>query len=94
MTVTTSSNTNLLLEVEEDEVIDTSQLSNSQGMPYAGSGIPIFTTDGTVQCSHNGEDDWTNADLDSLSTPVNLRRYVRVTDTAAGADTTLELFIV
>jgi hypothetical protein len=93
MTVLRSSNANLLLEVEEDEVIDTAQLKDVQGVNYIGKGVPVFTTDGTVQTSHNGEDDWTPADLDLVGSSVNWKRYVRVTTTTAGADTTLELLI-
>ena len=58
MTVTSSSNDTLTVTVDADEVVDTAQLSDIQGSPYRGSGLPIFNSAGTLQVSHTGTGDW------------------------------------
>ena len=83
MTIEQSAKNKVTLGLSENEVIDSEQVLNGiAGTTEGGILVPVFTTAGTVQSSGNGEDDWEAVDLDSLSTPVNLRRYFRATAAA------------
>lgn len=83
MTIVSESKNTIVLDVDENEVIDTEQVFGASGQPFLGLGIPVSVSAGEVETSRNGTDDWQAVDLDGAVLVPMLSRYLRVTGDAA-----------